>query len=475
VEVTYGIGATSHKFLPLLDPYIKQEDGQPGALIEFWNESPGENFLKTDADDNKPVKQCVWSTSTLGSNCFLMDGIDEEKVNEVCWIRFSTKFIPDEDGDWEFGLAIAGSGNLFVDGKLVIDLSTDPIQGKSFFGLGTIDVRKVVKGLKAGQSYNTEIRLSNSTFVARGAPFTCRGGILFGANRVVGDEDAIKHAVALAKESDATIVVIGLNHDWESEGYDRPDLELPGLTNRLVQEVLSADPNAIIVNQSGTPVTMPWIASASTLLQAFYGGNELGNGLADVIFGKVNPSGKLALTFPKRLEDTPSYPSFGDKGEVYGRILYNEGIYVGYRSYEKRDLAPLFCFGHGLSYTSFSYADLSTTSVSAEGDFSVSFTITNTGKVAGREVAQVYITDPLSSLPRPVKELKGFTKVSLVPGESKKVTVALGRDAISFYDDRQMAWVAEKGTFEVLVAASAADVKLKGEVVLEKGFTWTGL
>jgi beta-glucosidase len=113
--------------------------------------------------------------------------------------------------------------------------------------------------------------------------------------------------------------------------------------------------------------------------------------------------------------------------------------------------------------------------VSAEGDFSVSFTITNTGKVAGREVAQVYITDPLSSLPRPVKELKGFTKVSLVPGESKKVTVALGRDAISFYDDRQMAWVAEKGTFEVLVAASAADVKLKGEVVLEKGFTWTGL
>jgi beta-glucosidase len=156
-------------------------------------------------------------------------------------------------------------------------------------------------------------------------------------------------------------------------------------------------------------------------------------------------------------------------------ILSSKGIYVGYRSYEKRSLTPLFSFGHGLSYTSFSYSDLSTTPVSAQGNFGVSFTVTNTGKVAGREVVQVYIADPQSSLPRPVKELKGFCKVSLAPKESKKVTVELGRDAISFYDDRQMAWVAEKGSYEILVAASAADVKLEGEVILEKGFTWTGL
>jgi len=279
----------------------------------------------------------------------------------------------------------------------------------------------------------------------------------------------------LAKESDATILVVGLNHDWESEGFDRKDLELPGLINRLVSEVLHADPNTVVVNQSGTPVTMPWVDDAPTLLQAFYGGNELGNGLADVIFGKVNPSGKLALTFPKRLEDTPSYPSFGDKGEVYGRILYNEGIYVGYRSYEIRELAPLFSFGHGLSYTSFAYADLSTTTISAGGTFSVSFTITNKGTVSGSEIAQVYIAAPQSSVPRPVKELKGFSKVFLRPGESKEVTIGLERDAISYYDDRQMAWVVEKGIFEVLVAASAIDVKLKGEVVTEKDFTWTGL
>jgi len=155
--------------------------------------------------------------------------------------------------------------------------------------------------------------------------------------------------------------------------------------------------------------------------------------------------------------------------------LYNEGIYVGYRNYEIKNLAPLFPFGYGLSYTSFSYADLSTTSPSSDGAFTVSFTVTNTGSVAGREVAQVYIADPQSSLPRPVKELKGFSKVHLEPGKSRKVTVELGRDAISFYDDRKSAWVAEKGAFEVLVGTSSADIKLKGEAVLEKTFTWTGL
>lgn len=152
-----------------------------------------------------------------------------------------------------------------------------------------------------------------------------------------------------------------------------------------------------------------------------------------------------------------------------------QGIYVGYRSYEIRQLAPLFPFGHGLSYTSFAYTDLSTTTILADGKFSVSFIITNKGLVSGREVAQVYIAAPQSSLPRPLKELKGFTKVYLGPGESKKVTVELERDALSYYDDRQMTWVVEKGIFEVLVAASANDVKLKGEVVVEKGFSWTGL
>ncbi|EGO27630.1 glycoside hydrolase family 3 protein [Serpula lacrymans var. lacrymans S7.9] len=466
-EISYTIGATSHKYLPEASPFIKSSHGGKPALLEFWNESPNSTFLNTTPSFSEQLTPCAWSTPTANTNIFLADGVDTSK--------YSTIFVPDEDGDWEFGLNIAGNGNLFLDGKLVIDLSTSPEQGENFFAMGTVDLKAVVKGLKAGEEHNLEIRLSNEEFVARGCPLPCHGGLRLGAFCKTESEEALKKAVQVAKDSDVAIVVVGLNHEWESEGYDRPDLELPGLMNRLVSEVLRVNPKTVVVNQSGTPVSMPWVNEAPTLVQAFYGGNELGNGLADVLFGKVNPSGKLALTFPKRLADTPSYPSYGPHGQEYGKILYNEGIFVGYRSYEIRDLAPLFAFGYGLSYTTFEYSGVETSAVSEDGHFSVSFTVKNTGSVTGREAAQVYISDPQCSLPRPVKELKGFTKVTLKAGEAKKVQVNLNRDALSFYDERQMSWVAEAGKFDVFVAASSDDVRLSAQVELTKSFTWKGL
>ncbi|KAJ6628953.1 glycoside hydrolase family 3 protein [Mycena sp. CBHHK59/15] len=474
-EVKYCVGAASHRYLPLLDSYIRQTDGELGALIEFWNEAPSDDFISPNADLGAKLAQCVWSTPTLGTNCFLVDGIDETKVNIDCCIRYYTKFYPDESGDWEIGMNIAGGGNLFLDNKLVVDLSTNPEQGESFFGLGTVDKRVVVKGLKAGQAYDLEIRINTSDFASRGSPFKCWGGIRLGGVRQLNGEDVIAEAAALAKESDAVILVVGLNHDWESEGFDRPNMDLPGLTDPLVSAVLRANPDTVVVNQTGTPVTMPWVDEAATILQAFYGGNELGNGLADVLWGKVNPSGKVSLTFPKRLEDSPSYPSFGDKGQEHGKIQYNEGIFVGYRSYEIRNLQALFPFGFGLSYSTFEYFDLEVSPISPEGKFSLTFKITNSSKVAGREVVQIYITDQASSLPRPIKELKGFTKVELKGGGTKTLHINLNRDALGFYDDRQMCWVAEKGKFKVLVAASSADIRLTKEVELDATFSWTGL
>lgn len=178
----------------------------------------------------------------------------------------TAKFTPDEDGDWELGLTIAGRGNLFLDQKLVIDLTTAPVQGESFFGLGTTDVRTVVKDLKAGKKYDLELRLSNAEFAARGSPFDCWGGVRIGAMRQIKGDEAIAEAINIARNVDVAVVVIGLNHDWESEGFDRSDMELPGLTNQLVPEILLANPNTIIVNQSGTPVSMPWIEDADTVL-----------------------------------------------------------------------------------------------------------------------------------------------------------------------------------------------------------------
>ncbi|KAI0034128.1 glycoside hydrolase family 3 protein [Vararia minispora EC-137] len=461
-EVKYAVGAHTHNFLPLLDPYISY-DGKKGALVEFWNDPPSAEWLEKSTEG----KDAVWSTPTLSSSCFLMDGIDDTK--------YTTIFTPDEDGDYEFDVSIAGKGTLFVDGKPVIDLMNAPLGG-AFFGLGTEDMRGVVRGLKAGQSVAIEMRMSNASFMsAGGAPFSTRGGIRLGAVRLVDADEAIAQAVSLAKESDVAIVVIGLTHELESEGFDRPDMSLPGLTNKLASEVLKANSNTIIVNQSGSPVEMPWVDNAHTLLQAFYGGNELGNGLADVLFGKVNPSGKLALTFPKRLEDNPTYPSYGPHGESPGKILYGEGIFVGYRNYDKKRIEPLFPFGYGLSYTTFSYSDLSITPISSEGKFGVSFSISNTGKVDGREVAQIYVSDPESALPRPIRELKGFAKVALKAGESKRVTVNLDREALGYFNERLGSWIAEKGVFEVAVAASSRDVKLTKKVELEKTITWVGL
>ncbi|KAJ3516286.1 hypothetical protein NLJ89_g1217 [Agrocybe chaxingu] len=472
-EVKYTVGATSHKYLPLLDPLIRQSDGQPGAFMEFWNQPPP-GFMKTDPDFNPTLPAPAWSTPTLGSNCIMIDGVDETKVDPVCWIRYSTKFTPDEDGDWAIGINVTGAGNVFLDGKIIIDLSTNPPPVSLFTGSLPPDTRTIVKGLKGGQAYDLEVRIDNSTYAPL-SPFPFWGVLRAGAIRDVNPEAAIEEAVAFAKESDVAILVIGLNHDWETEGDDRADMELPGLTNRLVSEVLSANPNTVVINQSGTPVRIPWVNEAATLLQAFYGGNELGNGLADVLFGKVNPSGKLPLTFPKRLEDNPSYPSFGNKGQEAGKVHYNEGIFVGYRSYEIRELDPLFPFGFGLSYSHFEYSDLEVSPISSSGEFAVSFKIRNTGKIGGREVAQVYVSDPESSLPRALKELRGFAKLQLQPGESKSVKVSLDKYALSFYDERDYQWVAEQGSFGVLVGSSSADIRLEGETKLEKTFTWRGL
>ncbi|KAF9485175.1 glycoside hydrolase family 3 protein [Pholiota conissans] len=471
-DVEYAIGTPSHKYLPGLQQYIWQVDGQPGALMEFWNEAPTPNFISTSNDFGTPLPRPIWSTPTLGSNCVLFDGIDAEKVNTTCYMRYSAKFKPDEDGDWEIGLNFTGHANLFIDQKLIIEFVPT---ASGVDGFNAPDVRAVAKDLRAGQEYDLEIRMSNAFFASSGIPFPCWGVMRAGAVKIVDADVSIREAVALAHESDVVILVIGLNNDWETEGADRQDMELPGRTNDLVAEILRANTNTVIVNQSGTPVSMPWASKASTLLQAFYGGNELGNGLADVLFGLVNPSAKLPLTFPIRLEDNPSYPSYGDNGQESGKIYYNEGIFVGYRGYEIRKLAPLFPFGFGLTYSTFEYSNLATTEVSPDGHFNVSFDIKNSSRVPGREVAQLYVSDAQSSRPRPIKELKAFVKVALNPGETKRVDIALDREALSFYNEVDMCWVAESGTFGIHVGASSTDVRLKGEVKLDKTFTWTGL
>lgn len=249
---------------------------------------------------------------------------------------------------------------------------------------------------------------------------------------------------------------------------------LPGQQNALVEAVLAANPNTIVINHTGMPVSFPWLDKAPTLVQAFYGGNAVGAGIADVLFGKINPSGRLPISFPKRLLDVPASLGFGIDTANPGRVIYNEGIYVGYRYYETFDVPVAFPFGYGLSYTTFEYSNLKVSSVSSTGDFEVTVGVKNTGKLAGKEVVQIYIKDLISSSKRPSIELKGYTKLFLQPGEVKTASVKLDRNALKFYDETRNWWVAEKGDFEVSVGSTLKDLKHKAKITLAESLIWKG-
>ena len=240
----------------------------------------------------------------------------------------------------------------------------------------------------------------------------------------------------------------------------------------LITAVSKANPSTVVVVQSGTPVAMPWIASVNALIHAWYGGNETGNAIADILFGNVNPSAKLPLSFPKRIQDNPAFLNYKTER---GRTLYGEDVYVGYRWYEMLELPVLFPFGHGLSYTTFEMSGLKVEK--KEEMLITSILVKNTGDIAGAEVVQVYVSQKNPSIKRPVKELKGFKKVFLEKGQEKVVEVPIEiKYAASFWDEIRDAWIMEKDTFEVIVAnTSAGDRALRANFEINATSWWNGL
>ncbi|MCQ4086051.1 glycoside hydrolase family 3 protein [Saccharibacillus sp. JS10] len=280
------------------------------------------------------------------------------------------------------------------------------------------------------------------------------------------EENKIAEAVELASKSDVTVLFAGLPHAYESEGYDRTHLRLPDNQLRLIQELSSVQPNLVVVLSNGSPVEMPWLGQVKGVLEAYLGGQALGGAIADILFGNVSPSGKLAETFPMRLEDTPAFLNFPGVGD---RVEYREGIYVGYRYYDKKAVEPLFPFGYGLSYTSFAYSDLklSSSQVKADEGLTVTVQVENTGKVKGKEIVQLYVRDVESTIDRPQQELKGFEKIELEPGEKKTVTFTLDRRAFAYYDVEQRDWHVESGAFEIRVGTCSRAIDLTAEVQVQ--------
>ena len=366
--------------------------------------------------------------------------------------RWSGTLTPEESGRHALGLDTTGSARLFIDGKLVLEVTAEP-KGDEWSVAHGVAYVELVAGKGAGLvvEYAKPATVDHSLIYLR-----------FGYAPEV--DDRIEQAAALPARCDVAVIFAGMPRGFESEGGDRPHMRLPGRQDELISAVAQANPRTVVVLNVGSPVEMPWIDEVPALLLAYYPGQEGGHALARLLAGDVAPSGKLSASYPARYEDNPSSVNYPGGREV----RYGEGIFVGYRYYDAKGVAPLFPFGHGLSYTSFAYSDLTAPAAAKIGEpLSVTAKITNTGAVAAKEVVQLYVRDQEASVARPPKELKGFAKVSLAPGESATVRFTLDRRAFAFYDAHAGQWVVEPGAFEILVGSSSRDIRAQQTVTLE--------
>jgi beta-glucosidase len=357
--------------------------------------------------------------------------------------RWNAYFTPETTGEYTFNIQGDDGFRLFVDDKAVIEQWQ--YQGESLS-------HKKLK-LEAGRHYKIRIEYFEGTGQAK---------IGFG---IASDSKApIEKAVSVAKAADAVVLSVGFDKTSEGEGSDRP-FQLPEEQRELIEQVLAANKNVVMVINAGGNVEMtPFLSKAAALLHAWYPGQEGGTAIAEILTGKVNPSGKLPASFEKRWEDNPVHDSYYEKNNSR-RVSYSEGVFLGYRYYDKATVKPLFPFGYGLSYTTFRYSGLKV-SHQDKDRVQVSFTLTNTGKRDGAEVAQVYVGDGHSKVARPLKELKGFARAELKAGESKTVTVELNRRAFAYYDVAAKAWSVAPGKFQILVGSSSEKIELKGTTTI---------
>lgn len=443
IKVNFAPGCKIYKTMPAPGPEtLTNADGRPGLNLSIYN---GTEFSGAP----------VYSDVTTRVQYDWFDKSVPNANQESFSLRMEGFFTPKESGVHTLGLKSVGWCKLYLDDKVVVDHSYDEDMGKQV--LAEVE-------LEGGKAYAIKVE-----YYWKGRP---RSRSVMLGHQPPQPLDLIAGAVKLAKKADVVIVVAGLTGEWESEGFDRVDMKLPGDQDKLIKKVAKANKNTIVVLNVGSPVEMPWIDKVPAVLQLWYDSQEQGNALADVLFGDVNPSGKLPTTFPVRLEDNPAYINYPGEN---GRVRYGEGIFVGYRYYDKKNVTPLFPFGHGLSYTGFDYGNLrlSAKSITPNDKLTVKVDVTNTGKVAGKEIVQLYVRDVSSTFARPEKELKAFAKVEIKPGKKKTVTFTLDREAFWYFDVAKNIWNTEAGEFEILVGASSRDIRGSSSVMLEPADTRT--
>lgn len=437
VEIKFSPGIVAlEDTKPIPTENLRTPDGKSNGLSgEYFANMTFEGASAFSRID--PTLDFRWATASPAEN------YPADKFSN----RWTGFLVSPVSGKYAISLSSNDGGRLYLDDKLIVDVWGDhaTLTGAAMIELKANEPRK--------------IRVDHYENIGN-------------ADLVLGwrllEENILEKAALAAKNADVAVVFAGLSEATEAESRDRADLNLPKEQEELIEAVVKANPKTIVVMTSGAPVLMDkWIKEIPAVLQTFYYGQEGGNAIADILFGKASPSGKLPTTFPRRWEDSPAFGRYPGDGKT---VNYSEGILVGYRWFEAKNIEPLFPFGHGLSYTNFKYSKLQLIK-GEDANLTVRFEIENAGKTDAAEVAQVYVGDVQASLPRPPKELKGFQKVFLKAGEKKSVSVALNQNAFSFYDSEKQSWIAEKGDFKILVGSSSRDIRLSGDFKLNKTVT----
>ncbi|KAL0064465.1 hypothetical protein AAF712_008629 [Marasmius tenuissimus] len=479
VEVGYEIGCYAHKYLPTLEHLLKTNDGESGWLCTFYNNLP-------DGTLSDAIGSYVLQDTRVKLNDFLPAGL-----TETWTIKLTGKLTTEKTSDFELGLTVAGRAKLWIDGEMTIDNWTKQTPGDFFYGQGTVEEKAVIK-VEKGKSLDVLVEYTNSKPMSdeAGSQPALMRGVRLGGCEKIDPEQAIQAAEKLAAESDIAIFIGGLTAEWESEGFDRPDLELPGKQQEVIRRIAKQNKKTVVVIQAGSATNMSYAYDPShppvpAIVQAWYLGNEVGNAIGDVLTGKVNPSGKLPLTLPKKVEDIAAYPNLRSEK---GKIVYKEDVFVGYKHFQKNALEPVFYFGHGLSYTTFSLSELSVSKEKASGAFKaeVSVVVKNDGAVTGSEVVQVYISYPDKGITHPKMQLRGFTKAKdLKPGESRKVQVVLDKYAVSYWDSfsessttiSKGVWKVDDGEYGVHVGFRCDKIQLEEKITIseDESFVWSGL
>ena len=434
-EINYAKGCHTYKFLPGISSDLFKEND--GFKVEFYN---GQDFEGSPIETKILKGNKFWAMGGFG-----LDIVAQSERPSLS-VRFSGELQPEHSGEYNFEIFSIGPSKLSINGENLIDNWSSQEPGDAFFGMGSAPKREKIK-FEKGKTYSLEVEYKwEGRFPA----------VQIGM-QPPDQFDLMEEAINLAKEADAVVLIAGTNSDWETEGNDRANLDLPSNQNELIETICKLNKNTVVVLNTGSPCEMPWIDNAKAILQCWFPGQEFGNSLADILIGKVNPSGKLPTTFPKKLSDTPAYSTYPGKDL---QMDYEEGLFIGYRWYDRESIEPLFPFGHGLSYTSFEYSNLR--AIPPKGNSSVAafeVDITNTGDVAGKEVLQGYITVNKSQIERPQKELKKFEKISLESGETKKVKFELSEKDLSFWSTENNAWQVEPAEYLFSIGASATDIK----------------